>query len=813
MKLIKIEGNLLSNPEVFFRAIGHLERLKNTATTVVVTGSSTTEKALLEIVQSARDQSLVYADQLSEIEIYYLSLTRAIIPVIDQSASLSFVKQRFNALEELCKGVQLLGELPEKTVHEIINHAGIISSYLFSAACNAVFKNISWTDGKEILVAERVNGAIVCNEEISEANILKNWKALAPGIHIIAGGAAKDSKGNTLTFGKGGGDLSASFFAGLLKADEIEIWSSHHTYTTADPLLVKNAKTITEITYEEAIELSHFEHNLVAPAALNNAIKKRIPIKILAFENMAGVATLIHHDVAAKTEMITGISSMENIALISIEGSGMIGVPGFAKRVFAGLNDASINVILISQGSSEHSICVAVRNEAKSQAIHVLDNTFEKEISNGIMQPISSSGDVSIIALVGENMRNHPGISGRMFGSLGRNGINVLAIAQGSNERNISAVIHSIDRKKAINVLHESFFEDAKKELNLFIVGTGNVGKKLIDQIRQQADKIGELHKIKMNVVGLCNSRKMIVQQQGIDLEQWEHTLNSGDASDPSGFANQMTALNLRNSVLVDITANEIIPGLYASLLKKSMSVVACNKIAASDNYSRYKELKELAISYNCKFLFETNVGAALPIISTLNDIIKSGDKINKMKAVLSGTLNFVFNNYDGTNSFSSVVKDAQEQGFTEPDPRLDLSGKDVMRKIMILSREAGVAMEMNDIQCNGFLPETCLHGSVDDFYEEMLKHEAHFKSLLDQANANNTKLKFVANFENGKASVGLQQISPESDMFHLYGKDNIVLFFTERYDQQPLVIKGAGAGAEVTASGVFADTLRTINN
>ena len=813
MKVIKIEGNLLSNPEMFFRAIGHLERFNNSATTVVVTGSTETEKALLDIALLARDQSLLYADQLSNIEIYYLSLTRAIIPVTEQSASLSFVKQRFNALEELCKGVQLLGELPEKTIHEIINHPSIISSYLFAAASNALFKNIQWIDGKEILVAEKVNGSIVCNEEVSEANLEKKWNKLDPGIRIIAGSAARDPKGNTIVFGKGGGDLSASFFAGLMKADEIDIWSSQHTYTTADPRLVKNAKTLSEITYEEAIELSHFENNLVAPTALNNAIKKRIPIYIRAFENMSGIATLIHHAVAKKTEMITGISSMENIALISIEGSGMMGVPGFAKRVFACLNDASINVILISQGSSEHSICVAVRNEAKHQAIQILDNTFELEISNGIMQPIINSGDVSIIALVGENMRNHPGISGRMFGSLGRNGINVLAIAQGSNERNISAVIHSTDRKKAINVLHESFFEDAKKELNLFIFGTGNVGKKLIEQIRKQADKIGELHKIKLNVVGLCNSRKMIVQQQGIDLEQWEQALASGDASDPLGFTNQMSSLNLRNSVLVDITANEIIPGLYTSLLKKSMSVVACNKIAASDIYSRYKNLKELAISYNCKFLFETNVGAALPIISTLNDIIKSGDRINRMEAVLSGTLNFVFNNYDGSRPFSSVVRDAQEQGFTEPDPRLDLSGKDVMRKIMILSREAGVEMEMEDIHCNGFLPESCLHGSVDDFYEEMLKHEAHFKTLLDQANTNNAKLKFVASLENGKATVGLQQIKAESDMFHLYGKDNIVLFYTERYDQQPLVIKGAGAGAEVTASGVFADTLRTINN
>ncbi len=813
MKLIKIEGNLLSTPEMFFRALAHLEELKNISTTVVVTGSTDTEKSLLEIAMSARDQSLEYADQLSRIEVSYLSLTRAIIPVIDQSASLSFVKQRFNALEELCKGVQLLGELPEKTIHEIINHASIISSYLFAAAYNAIYKNGHWTDGREILVAERINGAILCNEEASLANIQKIGNKLESGIHVISGSAARDARSNTIGFGKGGGDLSASFYAGLLKANEIEIWSSQHAYTTADPLLVKNAKTISEITYEEAIELSHFENNLVAPAALNNAIKKRIPIKIRAFDNMMGVATLIHHDVMPKTEMITGISSMDNIALISIEGSGMIGVPGFAKRVFAGLNDASINVILISQGASEHSICVAVHNDAKNQAIQALENSFEKEISNGIIQPIISSGDVSIIGLVGENMRNHPGISGRMFGSLGRNGVNVLAIAQGSNERNISAVIQSSDRIKALNVLHESFFEDAKKELNLFIVGTGNVGKKLIEQIRKQSEKIGELHKIKMNVVGLCNSRKMIVQQQGINLEQWEQALDSGDTSNPTEFAHQMKALNLRNSVLVDITANEIIPGLYASLLKKSMSVVACNKIAASDHFARYKELKELAISYNCKFLFETNVGAALPIISTLNDIIKSGDNINKMEAVLSGTLNFVFNNYDGSRSFSSVVKDAQEQGFTEPDPRLDLSGKDVMRKIMILSREAGVAMEMKDIQCNGFLPETCMNGSVADFYQEMEKHEDHFKSLLNQANENNAKLKFVASYENGTAKVGLKQISPESDMFHLYGKDNIVLFYTERYDQQPLVIKGAGAGAEVTASGVFADTLRTINN
>lgn len=813
MKLIKIEGNLLSTPEMFFRAIGHLETLKQEDAVVIISGTTETEKELLEIALSARDQSLTHADRLSIIEVSYLALTRAIIPVLHQSSSLSFVKQRFNALEELFKGVQLLGELPEKTIHEIVNHASILSSYLFASACKAILNNTQWIDGREILVAERVNGAIVCNEKASKTNLQQNWNRLEPGIKIISGSAARDAKGNTIVFGKGGGDLSASIFAGLLNAVEIEIWSSQNTYATADPLLVKNAKPIQELTYQEAIELSHFENSLVAPAALNHAVKKKIPISIFSFENLTGTSTRIHQDLNPKTEMITGISSLDNVALINIEGSGMIGVPGFAKRVFAGLNDASINVILISQGSSEHSICVAVHNDAKNKAIAALENTFEKEINNGIIQPIGNTGDTCIIGLVGENMRNHPGISGRMFGSLGRNGINVLAIAQGSNERNISAVIRSADRIKAINVLHESFFEDAKKELNLFIVGTGNVGKKLIEQVSNQAEKIGQLHKIRMNIVGLCNSRKMIIAQQGIDLRQWEQVLANGEISDPSVFAEQMIGLNLRNSVLVDITANETIPGLYASLLKKSISVVACNKIAASDSYARYKELKELAISYNCKFLFETNVGAALPIITTLNDIIKSGDKINKMEAVLSGTLNFVFNNYDGSRPFSSVVKDAKDQGFTEPDPRLDLSGKDVMRKIMILSREAGVAMEMKEIECNGFLPDRCMNGSVDDFYKEMLKHESHFKSLLDKANANKSKLKFVASFENGKATVGLQQIKPESDMFHLYGKDNIVLFYTDRYDQQPLVIKGAGAGAEVTASGVFADTLRTINN
>jgi aspartokinase/homoserine dehydrogenase 1 len=399
-----------------------------------------------------------------------------------------------------------------------------------------------------------------------------------------------------------------------------------------------------------------------------------------------------------------------------------------------------------------------------------------------------------------------------MFGALGNNGINILAIAQGSNERNISAVVRESDRNKALNVLHEAFFEHTFREVNLFIAGTGNVGKKLLEQLTSQIRMLAERQHIRVVLAGISNSRKMCIDPAGIDPMHWEAILNSGENANAHLFANEMTRLNLRNSVLVDVTANKEIPDLYAGLLKKSMSVVACNKIAASDRYEKYRELKQLALAYNCRFLFETNVGAALPVIGTLNDLIKSGDQILRVEAVLSGTLNFVFNNYDGQKSFASVVKAAQDEGYTEPDPRLDLSGTDVMRKIMILAREAGLVMEMEEISCHAFLPSACMEGTVDDFYVSLEKHEPHFRSLLQGAEKENAKLKFVATLAEGKASVGLQHIQPSSEMYHLYGKDNIVLFYTERYPLQPLVVKGAGAGAAVTASGVFADILRTIN-
>jgi len=507
--------------------------------------------------------------------------------------------------------------------------------------------------------------------------------------------------------------------------------------------------------------------------------------------------------------IITGISSINSVALLSLEGSGMVGIPGFSKRLFESLSGASINVILITQGSSEHSICVGVDAVNADKAKQVIDHAFTGEITMKRVEPLIVEKDLSIVALVGDHMKSHPGISGKMFGAIGKNGVNVRAIAQGSSERNISAVVSTADVRKAINVLHEEFFETSYKQINIFIAGAGNVGSKLIRQLYQQQSFLREHLRLQIRVVGIANSKKAVIKNEGIDLSNWEKVLDDGSSSHIDQFVDEIIEKNLRNSVFVDVTASDKVAEVYERLLQKTVSVVACNKIACSSSYARYKKLKELSNEFNASFLFETNVGAGLPVIGTLTDLIRSGDNVQSIEAVLSGTLNFVFNHYDGKRLFADVVQQAQDEGYTEPDPRLDLSGKDVMRKIMILARETGEKIEMDDIENNSFMPESCMQGSVANFYAEMRKHEDHFKSLYDAAAKKGHKLKFVARYDNNKASVGLQHISSEQDLYHLYGKDNVVLFYTDRYTEQPLVVKGAGAGAEVTASGVFADIMR----
>jgi aspartokinase/homoserine dehydrogenase 1 len=529
---------------------------------------------------------------------------------------------------------------------------------------------------------------------------------------------------------------------------------------------------------------------------------------------------LIENESPKDDDFIRGISSIKDICLLSLEGAGMVAIPDFTKRLFDALAKKQISILLITQSSSEHSISVGVSVQDTHLAKIAVDAEFEDEINTQLLEPLIIEKDLAIIAIVGAQMRNHPGISGKMFGVLGRNGINIRAIAQGSSEKNITAVIALQDVRKAINVLHEAFFETTYKQVNVYIAGAGNVGGKLIDQIQQQISYLQSTLRLQINIVGIANSRKQLIHPEGIDLSNangashWRDQLNAAPTGMIHDFVTAIIENNLRNSIFVDVTAHVAVADTYAQLLSKAVSVVACNKIACSSPYAHYSKLKTLARNYNAAFLFETNVGASLPIIGTLNDLIRSGDKVNKIEAVLSGTLNFVFNNYDGTTSFAKVVKQAQDEGYTEPDPRLDLGGTDVMRKVMILAREAGHPLEMEGIENEAFLPASCFNGSVADFYDEMEKQEPHFKQLYDAAAAAGCKLKFVAKFERDStgqctAKVGLQHIQPSSDFYHLYGKDNLVLFYSDRYPQLPMVIKGAGAGADVTASGVFADIIR----
>ena len=489
----------------------------------------------------------------------------------------------------------------------------------------------------------------------------------------------------------------------------------------------------------------------------------------------------------------------------------MVGIPGFSKRLFEALSNERINVILITQSSSEHSICVAIDSALAEKARQAVDQAFAHEILLHKVQPLIIEKELSIVALVGEQMKSHPGISGRMFSAMGRNAVNIRAIAQGSSEKNISAVVATRDVRKAINVLHEEFFETSYKQINLFVAGSGNVGTRLLAQIEQQAAFLQEHLRVQIRLAGLTNSRHMLFKEEGIALANWQEELSRGEPAQLDQFVQGVIRRNLRNSVFVDVTANESVAAVYDEFLEKSISVVACNKIAASGSLDYYRRLKRLAREFNCRFLFETNVGAGLPVIATLNDLLRSGDRVHRIDAVLSGTLNFVFNHYDGSRPFAEVVKQAQAEGYTEPDPRLDLGGTDVMRKIMILARESGHAVEMEQIENRRFMPDACMQGWVEDYYHSMAKQEAHFRVLMEEARAAGCKLKFVASFRDGKASVGLQHIDPAHDLYHLYGKDNIVLFYTDRYSEQPLVVKGAGAGAEVTASGVFADILRAI--
>jgi bifunctional aspartokinase / homoserine dehydrogenase 1 len=810
MQVLKFGGTSVASAESINKVVSIVrEAAGKDKTVIVVSALGGVTDLLLAAAGLAAEWNEAYKEKLAIVEQRHLEAVKQLIPIAHQSQLLSLVKKSCNEIEDICNGIFLLGELTPRSKDRISAYGEWISSQIIAAKLTAEKIDNSWKDSRELIVTNSTFTSAEVEFAATEKKVKAFFSASTASVVVLPGFIAADQNKITTTLGRGGSDYTAAIVASVLDASVLEIWTDVSGMMTADPRLTSNARIIPHISYQEAMELSHFGAKVIYPPTIQPVMNKNIPVWIKNTFAPKDEGTLIESVASPNGNIVRGISSINNISLISLEGSGMIGIPGFSKRLFESLSNEKINVILITQSSSEHSICVGVEEAAAAKAKQAVDLSFANEIALQKVEPLKVETGLSIVALVGENMKSHPGISGRMFGAMGRNGVNIRAISQGSSEKNISAVISTQDVRKGINVLHEEFFETTYKQVNLFIVGTGNVGAKFLGQLKQQSPYLLNQMRLQIRVVGLSNSRTMLIEEEGVDMNQWKEKLERGQKSDLQQFVKAIIDKNLRNSIFVDVTANENVAGIYAQLLQKTISVVACNKIAASSPYENYQRLKDLAREFSCQFLFETNVGAGLPVIATLNDLLRSGDRVHRIEAVLSGTLNFVFNNYDGTRPFAQVVKQAQDEGYTEPDPRLDLGGTDVMRKIMILAREAGEKIEMDEIVNNSFMPASCMKGSVEDFYAAMLKEEDHFRKLFEKAVSEGCKLKFVASYQNGKAAVGLQHIDPKHDLYHLYGKDNIVLFYTDRYKEQPMVVKGAGAGAEVTASGVFADVIR----
>jgi aspartokinase/homoserine dehydrogenase 1 len=808
MKVLKFGGSSVSSADNMLIVKKIVESQTDQIVVVVSAVQGITDKLQKLAILAAdndRDFFLIY----NEIEKKHIDIINSLFEEPAKSKVLTQVNSLFKELSDIINGLFLVNDLTLKVKDRILSYGEQLSSLILSQLIdNCVLINI-----KSFIKTNSDFGNAKVNFTHTNRLLGYRFKTIKKTA-IVPGFIASSDRNETTTLGRGGSDYTAAIIAAALNADRLEIWTDVDGFMTADPRKVKKAFAIESLSYAEAMELSHFGAEVIYTPTIQPVYKKNIEMSVYnAFNPSAKGTTIIKKPVSTGSSMIKGISSIDDITLITLQGPGMVGVKGISSRLFGALANRNINIILITQASSEYTITFAIIPEDTQKAVAAIEKEFEPEIKLRNELNIQIEKDLSIIAIVGERMKNTPGISANLFSSLGRNGISVIATAQGSSELNISVVIKKESLRKALNVIHEGFFLSHFKELHLYLIGIGKVGSILLTQIKKQREKLLESHGLKINVIGISNSKKMLIVQDGIDLEKYKEELNaSGEKLDIDLFIEKMKYLNQRNSVFIDCTADENIAAHYKNIMESYISVVAANKIACSSEYKVYRDLKKTAKDKNVKFMYETNVGAGLPIISTLNDLVKSGDKIVRIEAVLSGTLNFILNELDEKIPLSKSIRLAIEKGFSEPDPRIDLSGLDVKRKLLILCREANYEIDIDEIKLTPLLPEDCFKSSLDDFWTIITRYDKDFEIKRKKLIAENKKWRYVAELVNGKAKIELKEIDSKHPAYSLEGHNNIILITTERYHAQPMIIRGYGAGAEVTAAGVFADIIRVVN-